>query len=111
MYIYKERDREGNRETTEPEALGMKQEPGKRRLNLVGWLSHMAFSSQADISGFSDSEGDRTTKSPSDLLSGVYKGIKKFARDDAPQKLPHQPSVRAVGLGNGPGPAPVPLSS
>lgn len=63
----------------------------------------MASQNQTDVSHFSDSEDDRATKSPSEILSGVYKGIKKFARDDV-AKLARQPSFRALSS------APLPTS-
>ncbi|KAJ2896469.1 regulatory protein [Zalerion maritima] len=69
----------------------------------------MASPYQTDMSRFSDSEDDKNSKSPSEILSGVYKGIKKFARDDVATKLSRQPSARALGL-NPPGSAPLPSS-
>ncbi|TDZ28088.1 Protein ral2 [Colletotrichum spinosum] len=71
---------------------------------------------QGDLSRFSDSEPEQDRsppgKSPADILSGVYRGFKKFApsRDES-SKLSRQPSLSHLGLKSispslGPSPSP-----
>ncbi|CAI0647615.1 unnamed protein product [Colletotrichum noveboracense] len=61
-------------------------------------------SNQSDLSRFSDSETEQDRSPPSgkttaDILSGVYRGFKKFApsRDDS-SKLSRQPSLSRLGF-------------
>ncbi|KAK1623956.1 hypothetical protein BDP81DRAFT_330785 [Colletotrichum phormii] len=61
-------------------------------------------SAQGDLSRFSDSETEQdrsppTTKTTSDILSGVYRGFKKFAPSrDGESRLTRQPSLSRLGL-------------
>ncbi|KZL85663.1 kelch domain-containing protein [Colletotrichum incanum] len=60
-------------------------------------------SAQGDLSRFSDSEPEQDRsppgKSPADILSGVYRGFKKFAPSrDGESRLTRQPSLSRLGL-------------
>ncbi|KAF6831323.1 kelch domain-containing protein [Colletotrichum musicola] len=78
-------------------------------------------SNHSDLSRFSDSETEQDRsppgKSPADILSGVYRGFKKFApsRDDS-GKLSRQPSLSHLGLNKlspslNPSPSPPPSAT
>ncbi|OLN96960.1 Protein ral2 [Colletotrichum chlorophyti] len=66
-------------------------------------LTSSQSSQQGDLSRFSDSEPEQERsppgKSPADILSGVYRGFKKFApsREDG-SRLTRQPSLSRLGL-------------
>ncbi|WYZ43802.1 hypothetical protein EsH8_VII_000238 [Colletotrichum jinshuiense] len=66
-------------------------------------LTSSQSSTQGDHSRFSDSEPEQERsppgKSPADILSGVYRGFKKFAPSrDGDSRLTRQPSLSRLGL-------------